>query len=98
MDNLYLWAAEVDLLLAQAPSDGPVGPEFGKASPIGLFVLVVAGVLVLSLGWAFYRRYTRFQRRRMFADAHGLDIFDEEAVDRAMEEAGVLDKRKKPFI
>lgn len=88
----------VDLVLAQGPSDGPVGPEFGKASPIGLLVLVLLGVAVLALGWAFYRRFTRFRRRAMFAEAHGIDLFDEEALDRAMEEAGVLDRRKKPFI
>ena len=27
-------------VLAQGPTDGPVGPEFGKAAPIGLLVLV----------------------------------------------------------
>ncbi|MDR7328919.1 hypothetical protein [Corynebacterium guangdongense] len=91
-------ATTVDLLLAQGPSDGPVGPEFGKASPIGLFILVVLGVAVLALGWAFYRRFTRFRRRAMFAEAHGIDLFDEAAVDKAMEEAGVFDRRRKPFL
>lgn len=91
-------ATAVDLILAQGPTDGPVGPEFGKASPIGLLVLVLLGVGVLTLGWAFYRRFNRFRRRAMFAEANGLDVFDTEALDKAMEEAGVLDRRKKPFI
>lgn len=85
-------------IFAQGPSDGPVGPEFGKASPIGLLLLVLLAVLVLSLGWAFHRRNSRFRRRRMFAEANGLDVFDTEAMDKAMEEAGVLDRRKSGFL
>ena len=86
------------MILAQQQQGGPLGPEFGKASPIGLFVLAVLGVAVISLGWAFHRRYSRYNRRRAFAEAHGLDVFDQEAVDRAMEEAGVLDRRKKSWF
>lgn len=85
-------------LLAQAPSDGPVGPEFGKASPIGLLVLVLLAVAVLMLGWSFHRRNSRFRRRRIFAEQHGLDPFDHDAVDKAMEEAGVLDRRKNKLL
>ena len=85
-------------VIAQAPPETPVGPEFGKASPIGLLVIVFLLVLVLSLGFAFHRRYSRFTRRRMFAEAHGIDPFDEEALDKAMAEAGVLDRRRKTFI
>ena len=86
------------LVLAQGPTDGPVGPEFGKASPIGLLVLVLLLVAVLALGWAFYRRHKRFQRRQLFAETYGIDVFDTEAVDAAMEEAGVADRRTKRFI
>lgn len=86
------------ILLAQAPSEGPVGPEFGKASPIGLLVLVLLAVTVLMLGWSFHRRNSRFRRRRIFAEQHGLDPFDQEAVDKAMDEAGVLDRRKKTLL
>lgn len=81
--------------LAQGATDGPVGPEFGKASPIGLTILVVLAIVVLSLGWAFHRRYSRFRRRMMFAQEHGLDVFDEQEIDEAMAQAGVLDRRKK---
>lgn len=85
-------------LVAQAPSEGPVGPEFGKASPIGLLVLVVLAVAVLMLGWSFHRRNSRFRRRRIFAEQHGLDPFDTEAVDKAMAEAGILDRRKRNLL
>ena len=86
MYNAAVW------FVVQAPTDGPVGPEFGKASPIGLLVLVLAAVAVLTLGWRFHRRYSRFNRRRQFAEAYGVDPFDQEAIDRAMAEAGVLDR------
>lgn len=74
---------------------GPVGSEFGKASPIGWFVLIALLVAVLYIGWAFRRRYTRLHRRRLFAEAHGIDLFDTETLDKAMAEAGVLDQGKK---
>ena len=60
--------------------------------------LAVLGVAVISLGWAFHRRFSRYNRRRAFAEANGLDVFDQEAVDRAMEEAGLLDRRKKSWF
>lgn len=85
-------------VLAQGPTDGPVGPEFGKAAPIGLLVLVLLLVAVLALGWAFYRRHRTFRRRQLFAEAHGIDVFDAEAVDAAMREAGVWDRRQKRFV
>ncbi|GAA1472884.1 hypothetical protein GCM10009621_10500 [Corynebacterium felinum] len=77
---------------------GPVGSEFGKASPIGWFVLIALVVAVLFIGWAFHRRYSRMNRRRLFAEAHGLDLFDAETLDKAMAEAGVLDRRKKHWF
>ncbi|AZA09606.1 hypothetical protein [Corynebacterium pseudopelargi] len=87
-----------DLLILAQQGPGPAGSEFGKASPVGWLVLVALLVLVLYLGYAFHRRYSRMNRRRMFAEAHGLDVFDEQAVDKAMEEAGVLDRRKKHWL
>ncbi|MGV3160128.1 hypothetical protein ACEE23_03400 [Corynebacterium sp. 32222D000AT] len=82
------------MLLAQGGSDGPVGPEFGKASPIGLLILAIMGVFVIMAGGFFHRRYSRFRRRTLFAEAHGIDPFDKETLDAAMAEAGVLDRRK----
>lgn len=82
-------------VLAQAPAETPVGPDFGKASPVGLLIIVAMAVVILSLGFAFHRRFSRFRRRQQFAEAHGIDPFDTEALDTAMQEAGVLDRSKK---
>lgn len=89
---------ETVMIVAQAATDGPVGPEFGKASPIGLLILALLGVAVISIGWLLHRRYSRFRRRTLFAQDHGLDPFDEQAVDAAMEAAGIADRRKKSFL
>ena len=97
MNALYFAAHDV-ALLAQGNQSGPVGPEFGKASPIGLLILVLMGVAVLFAGWNFHRRYSRFRRRTMFAQDHGIDPFDDEAVDAAMKEDGILDNSKKSIF
>lgn len=86
----------VTYLAQQGP--GPEGSEFGKASPVGWLVLALLMAIILYLGWAFTRRYSRLHRRRMFAEEHGLDVFDEQAVDEAMAAAGVLDQRKKHWL
>ncbi|WJY97216.1 hypothetical protein [Corynebacterium fournieri] len=88
-------ANATSFVLAQAPGDTPVGPDFGKASPIGLLLLVVLVLVVAFIGWSFHRRFSRFKRRQAFAEAHGIDPFDEKAVDEAMEKAGLKDQRKK---
>lgn len=94
--NLALHNISTDVLfLAQGSQDGPVGPEFGKASPIGMLILVLLAVAVLMAGWFFHRRHSRFRRRTMFAEENGIDPFDRDAVDRAMKEAGIYDYRKK---
>lgn len=82
-------------VLAQAPAETPVGPDFGKASPVGLLIIVVLAAAILTLGYAFHRRFSRFRRRQQFAQAHGIDPFDTQAVDKAMQEAGVYDRSKK---
>lgn len=84
-----------NFVLAQNPGETPVGPDFGKASPIGLLLLVVLAIVVLFIGWSFHRRFSRFKRRQAFAEARGIDPFDEKAIDEAMEKAGVKDQRKK---
>lgn len=96
--SINAFAINTITLLAQTQTDGPVGPEFGKASPIGAFMLAGLAVAVLMVGWAFHRRSSRFRRRRVFAEQHGLDPFDHEAVDKAMAEAGVLDRRKNRLL
>lgn len=96
---MELWnaaAAEavVDVaLLAQNPV-GPMGADFGKASPIGLLVIVLLLVTILLIGVDLSRRMKRMRRRRAFAEEHGMDPFDVEAIDRAMaghEDSGGVD-------
>lgn len=82
-------------VLAQTYGDKPIGPEFGKASPIGLLIMVLLAIAVIFAGWSFHRRYSRFRRRSLFAQRHGIDPFDEEKLDAAMREAGIYDRRKK---
>ena len=101
MYGSFVLAAHDVFVLAQGTEGaegGPMGPEFGKASPIGLLILALMGVAVLFAGWNFHRRYSRFRRRMMFAEDHGIDPFDEEAVDEAMKEAGIYDTRKKSIF
>ena len=86
------------IILAQQQKGGPLGPEFGKASPVGLLLIVVLLAAVLTLGWLFHRRWSRMNRRRIFAERHGLDPFDIEGVRKAMEEAGLNEKSKKGFF
>lgn len=99
-DSLFLAAHDVTFLSqgTEGAEGGPMGPEFGKASPIGLLILAILGVAVLVAGWNFHRRYSRFRRRTMFAEDHGIDPFDEEAVDAALKEAGLYDNRKKSIF
>ena len=77
------------LIIAQSQiNEGPMGPEFGKAAPIGLFVILALLLVVLTLGFLMNKRVRRLERRRAFADAHGIDLFDTERLDQAMAEAG----------
>ncbi|WP_286954977.1 MULTISPECIES: hypothetical protein [Corynebacterium] len=95
-----IWAASQAhvSVLAQAAQQGPMGPEFGKASPIGLLVLALMAAVVLFAGWNFHRRYSRFRRRTLFAQNHGIDPFDDAAIDAAMKEAGIYDRRKRSLL
>lgn len=76
-------AARTTIFLAQNPT-GPQGADFGKASPVGLLIIVVLLIIILALGWDLSRRAKRMAARRKFAEAHGMDPFDSEAVDKAM--------------
>ncbi|MEJ5927514.1 hypothetical protein WG915_02650 [Corynebacterium sp. H128] len=88
----------MDLLILAQQQSTPLGPEFGKASPIGLFILVALLVVVIYLGWAFARRQRRLMRRQAFAEARGLDVFDEKLIDEAMAAEGLLGNDKKRLI
>lgn len=76
-------AARTTIFLAQNPT-GPRGADFGKASPVGLLIIVVLLIVILALGWDLSRRAKRMAARRKFAEAHGMDPFDSAAVDKAM--------------
>lgn len=83
---------EVILFAQEQVNEGPQGPEFGKAAPVGLLVIVGLLVVVLLLGYFFNRRMRKMNRRRNFAEAHGLDPFDIDTIDRRMaQEAAVTD-------
>nr|WP_120491984.1 hypothetical protein [Corynebacterium lactis] len=82
--NAHVLGANV--VLAQNPS-GPMGADFGKASPVGLLIIVVLLIIILALGWDLSRRAKRMAARRRFAEEHGLDPFDSATVDAAMAEA-----------
>lgn len=71
-------------VLAQAEKTGPEGPDFGKASPVGLLVIVALLAAILTIGVLFNRRMKAMTRRREYAEKHDMDPFDIEAVDAAM--------------
>ncbi|MDY6049761.1 MAG: hypothetical protein SPI77_04275 [Corynebacterium sp.] len=85
-------------LLAQSPPTGPMGEEFGKASPVGVFVVLAMAVVVLFLGWRLSLRVRRMNQRRAFAQDHGIDPFDVETLDKAMREAGINVPERTPFL
>ncbi|MEJ5920105.1 hypothetical protein [Corynebacterium sp. H78] len=74
---------DVVSFLAQNPV-GPRGADFGKASPIGLLIIVLLLVIILLIGWDLTRRLKRMRARRAFAEEHGMDPFDVAAIDKAM--------------
>lgn len=48
----------IHLALGALLADGPVntGPDFGKASPVGLLIVVLLLIAVLLLGWSMNRQ------------------------------------------
>lgn len=72
------------VLAQEQVNEGPQGPEFGKASPVGLLVIVALLVAILVIGYLFNRRMKAMTRRRQFAEKHGIDPFDLEEIDRRM--------------
>lgn len=86
-------ALEVDtasvMLWAQDQSNkGPMGAEFGKAGPFGLFVILALVLVVLLLGFNMNKRIRQMERRRAFADKWGIDLFDKEKLEAKMAEEG----------
>ncbi len=78
-------------ILAQQEKGGPLGPEFGKASPVGLLILIGLLVVVIILGRSATKRIKNLNRRRAFAEQEGIDVFNTEEIDRRMAEKGVQD-------
>src|SRR5699024_115783 len=89
-DLVNAGAAYTTTVIAQGPTPntGPRGEEFGKASPVGLFVILGLLFVVIVIGFGMNRRLRRLERRRAFAEQHGIDVFDEERINKAMEESG----------
>ncbi|APT84434.1 hypothetical protein [Corynebacterium aquilae] len=85
-------------LLAQAERGAQIGSEFGKASPVGLFIIVILLAVVLYLSWSVSKRIKAMSRRRAFAEAEGLDPFDIEAIDAAMKAQGLAPTEKLRWI
>lgn len=75
---------EVIDFIAQNPV-GPRGADFGKGSPIGLFLLVLLLLVILLVGWDLSRRLKRQRIRRVYAEQHGMDPFDVKKIDESIQ-------------
>ena len=75
---------EVVDFIAQNPV-GPRGADFGKGSPIGLFMLVLLLFVILLVGWDLARRLKRQRIRRVYAETHGIDPFDIKKIDESIQ-------------
>ncbi|MDN6510122.1 MAG: hypothetical protein L0K56_05365 [Corynebacterium sp.] len=87
----------VSLVAQEQVNRGPQGPEFGKAAPVGLLVIVGLLVVILALGYLFNRRMRKMHKRRDFAEANGIDPFDIDTIDRRMaqEEAADVENTRR---
>lgn len=75
-------------IIAQAERTGPKGAEFGKAAPVGLFVIIILLLVVLLIGFAMNKRIRRLERRQAFAESRGINLFDTEKLEAAMKAEG----------
>ncbi|MCT1441797.1 hypothetical protein [Corynebacterium glucuronolyticum] len=85
-------------VIAQSGGPSPENADSSQASPIGLLVVAAMMVAILFLGWRLARRIARLNRRRAFAEEHGIDVFDEETLNKAMREAGMDIPARRPLI
>ncbi|EPD70896.1 hypothetical protein ACX3U9_08680 [Corynebacterium pyruviciproducens] len=85
-------------VVAQSGGPSPENADSSQASPIGLLVVAVMMLAILFLGWRLARRIARLNRRRAFAEEHGIDVFDEETLNKAMREAGMDIPKRRPLI
>ena len=75
-------------IIAQAERTGPKGAEFGKAAPVGLFVIIILLLVVLLIGFAMNKRIRRLERRQAFAESRGINLLDTEKLEAAMKAEG----------
>ena len=85
-------------ILAQSGGPSPAIADSSQASPIGLLVIALMMLAVLFLGWRLARRVSRMNRRRAFAEEHGIDVFDQKAINEAMRAAGMDVNERSPLI
>ena len=90
--------APVVSTLAQMSDNEQRALEQGQASPVGLLILAAMMVVIFFLGWRLSSRIRRLNRRRAFAEEHGIDLFDTERLDAAMREAGIDVPARPPLI
>ncbi|MGO1463741.1 MAG: hypothetical protein ACTH2K_08050 [Candidatus Corynebacterium faecigallinarum] len=93
MSQVSPFVSTVSVLAQEQVHDGPQGPEFGKAAPVGLLVIVGLLVAILAIGVFFNRRMKKMKQRQLFAELHGLDPFDIDAIDRRMAQEGAVSGR-----
>ena len=84
MSQVSPFVSTVSVVAQEQVNDGPQGPEFGKAAPVGLLVVVALLVAILAVGVFFNRRMKKMKQRQVFAELHGLDPFDIDTIDRRM--------------
>ena len=70
----------VALTVTVLAEDGPrnTGPDFGKASPIGLFILVLLLLGTFALVWSMNRHLRKLPESFDNVDAHGEPLADED--------------------
>ena len=54
---------EAVVLLAQQDQPRNTGPDFGKASPVGLLIVVLLLLATFALGWSMNRHLKRLPER-----------------------------------
>lgn len=90
--------ANTAVVAQEQVNDGPQGPEFGKAAPVGLLVIVGLLVVILLIGYFFNRRMKKMRKRHTYAELHGIDPFDIDTLDRriAADEAAGISVTERP--
>ncbi len=75
------------VLLADGPNN--TGPDFGKASPVGLLIMVLLMVAVFALVWSMNRHLRKV--REHFADTAG-----QSTTEGAADQTSAADRGESP--